>query len=268
MTKIFTPLPGEYVASALQRGNELLGIKSLTHEEFNFRPIINNFSSAHMHGGYKLKAVTTFECPPFFTAHNISDEVLHNHTLYPIVKALGRTGRYAVATPIIWKKICIDCVFEDFLVYGTTFVRRRNILSCVSICSKHASELIEICPTCSIALKKHAISELNVCFLKYRVPTYQQNSRRHLLSKFVAELLRYSGPFIAPNRLHQHVIEKLSIKHKTQGSLRELINTEPSITDSLGSPAVGRVETVNGYVILAFVGFENVHNYLDWATQN
>lgn len=266
--KIFTPFPGEYVASALQRGNELLGIKSLKYEEFNFRPIIKSFSTTNMYDDYKFRAEMAFECAPFFTERKIFEEVLNNHTLYPIVKALGRVGRLAAATPFTWKKICIDCVFDDFLSYGTTFVRRGHILRCVGICSTHASELIEVCPTCSIPLRKHAISKLNVCFLKYKVPIYQHNSRRHLLSKFVAELLAYSGPLIAPDRLHKHVEHRLSIKHKTRNNFHQLINKELGFTEKRDYTVTQRDEArnTNTSVMLAFLAFDNVENYLDWVT--
>jgi len=265
--KIFTPLPGEYVASALKRGNELLGIKSLKLEEFIIKPIPRlgfGFS-----GGDKaeFRDHANFKFPPFFIEQNISEEILKKHTLYPLTAALGRSRYNTIVTPINWKKICADCVLEDFHTYGTAYIHRRNVQFPVRHCSVHGSELISVCPTCSVPVSKHAITKFGLCSRKYKKPLYQQNSSGHLYSKFIAEILKYDGVAFKRHNADWVVHNSLIAKHKNteiqHENITDIIKREFGLTVT---NVYFDILSNDTFAMLAFLACETAENYIDLMT--
>ncbi|WP_129439774.1 hypothetical protein [Pseudomonas sp. ACM7] len=265
--KIFTPLPGEYVASALKRGNELLGINSLKLEDFLIKPIPREgfgFSFGHK---AEFRDYAKFEFPPFFIEQNISEEILNKHTLYPLTAALGRSRSNTIVTPTRWKKICTDCVFEDFDTHGTAYIHRRNVQFSVRLCSVHGSELIDICPTCSVSIAKHDITKFGLCSRKYKKPIYQPNSANRLYSKFIAELLNYNGITLKRHIVDGLVQGSLMVKYRNayiqEENLIEIIRRELGIRAKSASYQTLSDDT---FAILAFLACESAEKYLDLIT--
>lgn len=264
--KIFTPLPGEYVASALNRGNELLGIKSIRFEDFRIKPIPREGYVFSCGGKAESRDHAIFKFPDFFIEKNISEEVLHSHTLYPLTAALGRCRSNTIVTPRKWKKICTDCVVEDFETHGTAYIHRRNVQTSVRFCSVHGSELVDVCPACSVPISRHHITKLGLCSRKYKKPTYQLNSSSHLYSKFIAEILNYNG-----NMLKRHIVDwriygSLIIRYRKEyiqdEDLTEIIRRE------FGEQVkyTYRDSSDHTVAILAFLACETAEAYLDLMT--
>ncbi|MGO2767020.1 TniQ family protein [Pseudomonas taetrolens] len=200
--RIFTPLPGEYIASALKRGNELLGIKSLSSKDFYIKPVpIRQFGSSG-----SLETVqaewsvhSEFEFPSFLTKHKIAEDVLKKHTLYPLNAALGRFRAVTNITPKKWTRICPNCVLEDYENHGSAFIHSIHVERSVQVCSIHGSSLLETCPHCSVPMRKHDITKLGDCGKKYKLFERHVNSTAHLYSKFIAGLLDYRGKMVSRN---------------------------------------------------------------------
>ncbi len=269
--KIFTPLPGEYVASALQRGNEMLGIRTLPHEDFRIRPIPRTgYGRKGIGGKAEIRGYAIFKFPSLFTERKITEEVLHNHTLYPLTAALGRPTNQTIVTPAYWKKICPECAFEDFENHGTAYVHRSHVQSYVKVCSIHGSDLITICPACSTPINKHKITQLGICSQKYKNPTRQWKSPNHLYSIFIAELLNYKGPpakthnaeWIVTKSLYRNYFDEI---YGNYGYVSEIIVRE------LGTKTINpysKGATDYNFVIQAFLGCRTAARYLDLLTNS
>ncbi len=269
--KIFTPLPGEYIASALKRGNELLGIKSLKTEDFYIKakPRIGfgiNKTLGRLQTEWRLHQ--EFYYPKLLDEHKISDLALSNHTLYPMIAALGRHQATAIVTPKTWEKVCPDCVREDLDNCGSPYIHRRHVLGSVQVCSTHACALIETCPTCSIPMKKHEINHLAKCSKLNTWSKRQKRefgSNRHMYAKFVADLLDYSGPMIKDGMADfvayaSLMINRTSAFEKTQLNISKLINEEMGITSRLTHASIS---TSDKYPIYVFLGCHTAENYFN-----
>ena len=87
--RIFTPLPGEYVASALQRGNEMLGIKTLVPADFMIKAIPRKSYRRAPDDEVEYRTHALFKYPNWMIEQKTTTEILLNNTLFPITKALG-----------------------------------------------------------------------------------------------------------------------------------------------------------------------------------
>lgn len=269
--KIFAPLPGEYIASALKRGNELLGIKSLKTEDFYIKPISRaGFGINKTFGPLQTewRPHQEFHYPKLLNEHKISELALNNHTLYPMIAALGRHRATAIVTPKTWAKVCPDCVREDLHNCGTPYIHCRHVLGSVQVCSTHACTLIETCPSCSMPLKKHDIGHLAKCSKHNKWPRRQKRefgSTRYMYAKFVADLLDYRGPMINDGVAGFVAYASLMISRtyafdKTELNISKLIKKEMGIDSKLTNT---NIATSDKYPIYVFLGCNTAENYFN-----
>lgn len=274
--RIFSPLPGEYIASALKRGNELLGIKSIAKEEFYIKPIPRigfGISKCLMPVKTESRDYAKFKFPEFLTKHNITENVLNNNTLHPLNAALGRSRAYTEVTPKIWMRMCHDCVLEDIETHGSPYIHCRHVLSSVMFCSIHGSALIESCPQCSVPIRKHDITKLGICSKRYKYSKRskaQLNSTPRLYAKFIADLLGYRGATVkrtlADAVIHQSVTLKYAKRYADDNSslgLDNIIARELGISITLGNN--GRLLDKN-LSLCAFLGCITADHYFDLLT--
>lgn len=273
--KIFAPLPGEYIASALKRGNELLGIKSLPATDFYIKPIprigFGSNSVERLRADFRDHQV--FEYPQFLTRHKIAEEVLNNHTLHPLNAALGRSRAVTNPTPKVWMKMCPECAEQDHETHGSAYIHRKHVHASVLVCDIHCSKLLKTCPHCSIPLGRHSITGLGLCCQRYKLSKSSDlsklvpNSPMHLYAKFIAELLNYSGPTV--NRYMAGYIADFSLLRyyaKRIMSSNMIMDITLVIEEELG---LSVKNTNNGYLldnkfpIIAFLGCRTADRYLD-----
>lgn len=252
---IFTPLPGEYIASAIRRGNELLGVNALNKNDY----YINRISL-----GLRCSSERSeIRFPSFLVEHGIAQQALNENTLYPLTAALGRTEASCFITPIKGWKICLDCVIEDVEVHGTAYIHRRNIPMPVSVCSTHGSKLYTICPTCSIPITKHKISQLVFCSRRFKESERQIHWPIHFLSIFVNELLEYDGEPFDISQTEMNIHAKLGIKYQmryTESSRIVSIIRETFSLDVRYSPYGSLVNDI--CTIFACLAYETAAEYL------
>ena len=263
--KIFTPLPGEYVASALQRGNEMLGLKDLTRKDFYIKPVPRKGYGYALGDKYEGRNHAIFQFPHFFTERHMSGEVLQNHTLYPLTTALGRTRADIVVTPVVWSKICPGCALENFESYGTVYVHSRHVPASVRVCSVHGLKLMDTCTTCSTPINKHQLSKLGVCSRKYHFMFEESDSLSLTYSKFIADLLKYDGPTPRAHQADWVIFSSIILKYRNE--IKQDDEFIPNfIRDELGLvvnyPGSGTYSD-NNYSILAFLGCETAERYLN-----
>ncbi|CAG8871377.1 hypothetical protein JRG49_00735 [Pseudomonas fulva] len=269
--RIFAPLPGEYVASALKRGNELLGIKSLKTEDFYIKPIPRvgfGISKTLSTVQAEWRPHQEFYYPKLLDDHKISELVLNDHTLYPMIAALGRHRATAIVTPKTWQKVCPDCVLEDLNNCGSPYIHCRHVLGSVQVCSTHACTLIETCPACSMPLKKHEIGHLAKCSKQGKWSRRQKRefgSTRHMYAKFVADLLGYRGPMIHDGTADFIAYASLMINRtrefeRTELDISKLIYKEMGITSRLTTSSISTSDKFPMYV---FLGCHTAENYLN-----
>ncbi|NKQ13793.1 hypothetical protein, partial [Pseudomonas sp. SST3] len=268
--KIFSPLPGEYVASALKRGNELLGIKYLLTEDFYIKPVPRiGFGTSKSDKIVKAewRDHSIFEYPKFLTEHNIAEDVLNYHTLYPLTAALGRSRGHTIITPKYnWMRICPDCVLEDYEIHGTAYIHRRHVQISVQVCSIHGLNLIETCPSCSIPVSKHEINRLGLCRNKYKSSIRQLNSSRHMYAKFIADMLNYRGVMIKRDLAEFIVDGTTFIKYKNEIERKqEYLDIFKIIKRELGLQVRNTNFSNlsdNNFAISAFLGCGTAERYL------
>ncbi|WP_146023690.1 MULTISPECIES: hypothetical protein [unclassified Pseudomonas] len=211
----YTPLPGEYIASVIKRGNETLGIKGISRDNYL---IIKTATTSRRRDGEII-------FPQLFKDHGVTEEVLYENTLYPLTAALGRIHAGTIYTPMTRWKICLDCVTTDLALHGTAYIHCRNLPSSVFVCSIHGSRLYEKCPTCSKSITAHSIGELSKCGNNFPKPEKKLNIPIHQYSIFISELLSYEGEAFTP-RAVESVFARwrttTSIVQHNQSSRREV----------------------------------------------
>ncbi|MGY2963171.1 hypothetical protein ACVWZP_004120 [Pseudomonas sp. TE36184] len=271
--KIFTPLPGEYIASALKRGNELLGVASLATEDFYIKPVPRagyGKSGSLLPVTVEEREHAVFDFPKFLTENNIAEDVLTKHTLYPINAALGRSRACSKVTPKVWARICPECAVEDLETYGSTYIHTRHVQAYVKVCNVHGSKLLEACPHCSIPISRHAVAKLGYCNQKYKTSKRsrrQLNSPPHQYASFIAELLNYRGPMV--NRYLADFIAHISIfKHYAKDLERphNKLDMTYIIEHELGlSVKYSRSDSPldNKFSIYAFIGCRTADKYFE-----
>lgn len=265
--RIFTPLPGEYIASALKRGNELLGIRTMPVEDFYIKPIARGGFGRSSSCTAEWRDEPIFKFPAFLTAQNIAEEVLDEHTLQPLNAALGRNRAVTNATPKIWMKICTDCVLEDHETHGSAFIHRRNVQSAVEYCSVHGTPLLDTCPRCLIPLRKHDLTKLGICGQKYKRSKHKLNFAGQQYAKFVADLLNYKGDMV--KRGLAGYIVRLSTDAKYRNELknwRDVLDlakiTKRVLNRDVTIKYPGELPDHN-FPIFAYLGCETAERYLE-----
>jgi hypothetical protein len=209
---IFAPFPGEYIASAVRRGNEILGIKGLNKLHYRIR------KRPRAQGQYDKASIIDY--PKFLIRHKLSSQVLYENTLYPLAAALGRTDATCVYTPPTQWKICLQCVIDDLENQGTAFIHRSHLMSSVSLCSRHGTTLHFTCPHCLKPVTSHKISQFAECSESYTTETAHFDSPPHQYSCFVEALLDYKGYPLTTLGIEIKIIQKMEAKgilerHKT-----------------------------------------------------
>lgn len=218
---IFAPLPGEYVASAIRRGNETLGIKGIKKADYHIKKKPRERDKYHEDG--------IIEYPSLFEEHRVTDEVINENTLYPLAAALGRTQASCIYTPTRLWKICLHCAIEDLEVHGTIYIHRRNVLASVSVCSTHASKLHDRCPTCQKTITIHTIKELAKCSESFKKTVLATDSVRHLYAKFASDLLGYNNKSFTPHHVETMIYMKLRLTGQIDKNSTERLNSEIKI---------------------------------------
>ena len=257
---IFAPLPGEYVASALRRGNETLGINLSTKQEFQYYDI---HRAPRERGKYDDKPKIHF--PALFSQHDITQEALHENTLFPLAAALGRARSSCKYTPRSNWKICLDCVIEDLHEHGTAYIHRENVLASASSCAKHASRLYERCPTCTETISRHKISDLNTCSRSFPTTQKDKGSPRHLYAKFINGVLCYRGRQLTQVEADSIVHYKLRANNQLGGHPPKLEDFHSAIESKLGIPKTDQWVYYIGmelYSAYAFMAFKEADDYL------
>lgn len=247
----FTPLPGEYIASALMRGNELLCRETLKKKDYLIKRI------RVVEGKYSL------QMPIFLKEHDIVEQTLYENTLYPLTAALGRKWSLCPLTPSTGWKICLNCVVDDIKLYGTAYIHRRNIPMPVSVCSIHATKLFEDCPVCSVSIDSHKIEALTICSQKFEETKPHLNKPRHLLSIFTSELLSYTGGVLPGYATERYIPWKLNVRCQSKDirptTLNKIIKDNFDL-DVYYSLSV--MPTTDMYLVLACLGYGTAAEYL------
>ncbi|MHA6136535.1 TniQ family protein [Pseudomonas mohnii] len=250
---IYAPLPGEYIASAIRRGNEILGLKSLRQHDYTIKTVTENRQKYIIY-------------PSFLIEQKITEETLQENTLYPLAKALGRSASSTNYTPTIRWKICPACVTEDIERYGAAYIHRRNLLPAITHCSIHASILYENCPSCLKSITTHTLCKLEKCRKSF--PDAQQNfgSLQHMLAKFVNELLNYNEKPLISKVVEYRIVDKI-IKLSYNGKyLNAYQNIIKDTNELLGLNIKNkRLEglNLNACSILAFLAYQTSEAYLE-----
>lgn len=169
----------------MRRGRELLLSGNLKKEDYVVRKA--------PHGEIVV--------PSIFCDADVAREVLQENTLYPLAAAVGLAARATTSfTPTTNWKICTQCVIEDIENHGIAYIRRQNTIKSIQLCSKHATELFESCPTCKKKITQHSNFGFQTCSIKYdRIATHQYHSPRHQFAKFIDDLVKYEGK---PHQAH------------------------------------------------------------------
>lgn len=268
--RIFTPFPGEYIASALLRGNELLGVKTLPSEDFIIKSLPRRGYGRGIVGKAEYRSHAIFEFPPMFVEREVAAEVLQNYTLYPMMAALGRSTGKTLVTPNTWKKICPDCALKDFDTYGTAFVHREHVPPSVTVCGMHGSKLLEVCMSCAVPIGRHELSTLGSCSKQYPVRSRKRTSLSQRYSKFIADLLNYKGPTIKSDISEWVVNRSLSLKYsdeldRDEAFLSTFIKRELGV---MFRTPKNRKYSDEGHTMRAFLGCETAKKYLDLVSDS
>nr|WP_314562204.1 hypothetical protein [uncultured Pseudomonas sp.] len=250
---IYTPLPGEYVASAVRRGNELLGLNSLKLSDYLIKTTPENHRNKTIY-------------PPTFVKHRVAEEVLRENTLYPLAQALGRQAPSTNYTPTARWKICLQCIIEDIEKHGTSYIHRRNILPAVTICSLHATKLHEKCPSCLSPITTHKLSNFEKCRKLFPATQSFFRSSHHEFAIFVSELLSYNGNTFISKIVDHRIFEKLVLTLYNGDHSQACKNIIIDVNKEFGLHI--RSKWLEGFnlntcSILAFLGYQTSEAYLD-----
>ena len=176
---IFTPIPGEFIGSALIRGNEISGFGRIRQADFCI-PSGKTFGTA-------------FEAPPsfgFLSYLSTKDRarVLYKHTLYPIVSIFGFVhGTFNITPNQAWK-ICTICIQQDIDEHGSAYIHTAHLLSSTQHCHRHDTTLREHCPCCYKNVRSHAIGDYYNCAKSFK-HSYDANQVSINYSRFIHEAI-------------------------------------------------------------------------------
>jgi hypothetical protein len=254
---IFSPLPGEFIASAILRGNEILGIKKIKENEFRIKrkpPSLLKFNSTD-----------SIKFPELFSNNDITLQTLYENTLYPLYAVLGQSDTNSIFTPLSHWKICLQCVIDDIDCFGTAFIHVSHLPSSVSFCRKHATKLYNFCPSCSMPIRNHEISKFYTCQERYHKTHCTLNRNESLYAKFVHELLGYrEKPFyyVCIHRLiHSKLLENTFFynSYYINQAIRDTINNY--FSNEYVFKSTGAV-TLDYQAAVAFFAYDTAASYL------
>ncbi|BBP73861.1 hypothetical protein PHLH6_58650 [Pseudomonas sp. Seg1] len=207
---IYAPFPGEFIASALRRGKEIQGIINCRKFDFKIRVV----KRSTRYGKWE------FILPKLIEDHGLSTEVLQENTLYPLYSVLGRSPSSATYAPASTWKICTTCVVEDAEKYGSPYIHVCHLPKSVKFCHKHASYLQARCPTCSLAVSSHNLSDFIACSDSFSLETSNSEAWQQDYAVFVRDLFDFRGSaysaVVVDEKLYSKYI-KLSYKNYFHG---------------------------------------------------
>lgn len=187
---IYAPFPGEFIASALRRGKEILGIRC-RQSDYQITKVSPRSS----------KDRWQIVLPPVFQDDDIAKLALYENTLYPLFSVMGRTVYYGNYTPNRNWRICFHCVEEDSETYGSPFIHVAHLTRSVTLCYKHAVRLAEKCPSCGAYIHSHDLASIIDCSVYFPDVSNAAGSQHHDYAIFVNSLLdfrdsTYSQPWV------------------------------------------------------------------------
>lgn len=179
------PFDEEYFASTILRNNELCGI---VKNESRYLEITD----------FELNELKRGDLRVF---RGIFDhDVMYRHTLYPIGVLFDRVRFQNVSfLPRGAMRVCVECVIEDMQRLGTAYIHRTHVAPGplgVEVCHRHASRLLERCPTCQVDFQRHKITMLGSCLTqeRYGKAYVIQGPTAQDYSQFVYDVLNLHNP--------------------------------------------------------------------------
>lgn len=255
---IFVPLPGEYIASAVRRGNETLGVKGLNKRDYRIK------KKPRPQG--KLGIESVIEYPDFLINHQASSSALYENTLYPLAAVLGRTFASCVYTPHVQWKICLQCVIDDLENHGTAFIHRSHLIYSVSLCQKHAIQLHSTCPTCLTSVTTHQISQFTKCSESYSKEPATPSSAAHQYALFVHSLLNYRGHPFTTWGIEIKIVKKMQEKGLLEGAMVDTYPLIKKAKEILGADfkfEFFHTLSMDICSAMAFLAYTSADSYLD-----
>lgn len=252
---IYTPFPGEFIASALRRGKEIQGIKNC--RKFDFQ--IKRIKPTTRDGKWE------FVLPPVIEDAGVSTEALQENTLYPLYSALGRgvtAGPYAPRSA--WK-ICTKCVIEDTTNYGSPYIHVCHLPKSLKLCHKHAIPLRGRCPACGILIASHNISDFITCSNSFpqEIPSTEIVHQSYAI--FAKKLLKFRGATYSTaavdERLVSQYVEVIYNNDYSLGWSSYRSHVSEIIGMDFDNTKVG-YHTFDLCLALAFLGFETTEDYI------
>ncbi|WP_220815793.1 TniQ family protein [Pseudomonas paralcaligenes] len=267
----FTPLPREYIASTIRRENEALGIHLNPKKEYELYTIYRKPRSP---GNYDAPPTILF--PELFIKHGVTQEVIYEHTLYPLAAALGRIKSNTIYTPRTNWKMCLQCIQDDIKHYGTAYIHVDHVFRRVSVCAKHATQLHERCPNCQKTIVGHKISEFYKCQETFQTGIRSLGSSRHLYSQFISGLLNYRGENVGTS-FSEGLIQELRKKKFPNEAKKNMSELNQEVEDKVGIEKTDKwvyyfdMELMSGHAFLACTNaeeyLEHTHRYSSHSEQ-
>lgn len=179
----YAPLPGEFVTSAIRRGQELLGVVQFRQIDHRIKKIESTLTGE----GWQIAL------PDAIGGHELPVNTLYENTLQPLANSLSLPGKLTTYTPLRNWKICTKCVKEDTVIHGSPYIHVRHLPKSVKLCSKHAVKLHEVCPSCEIPISSHSISNLVNCSESFPDEHSAFRSLHHNYAVFIKDLMKFRG---------------------------------------------------------------------------
>lgn len=205
---------------------------------------------------------------------------LYDHTLHPIGIFFNTIRRKTMQfIPRGNMRICTACVAEDFEKVGTGYIHRQHIMPGTLVCHRHTLDLLEVCPTCKIDIKRHRINSLSACINKITDHgSSQHSSDAHKYSKFISDILNH--PNISKYRQYtlKTMDQSLSELGYSSSSKTNYIDVFVAADQKIGtgSGAYQKAKRTNtaGAVPLhsltrvAYVAYETMNNFITAMEKN
>lgn len=171
------PFEEEYLISAVLRNNELTGN-------------VKNGARYKETLGMEISRLE-YNLPAAFGGMFDKDS-LYRHTLHPIGVLFDRV-RYKTMNfiPRGNLRICVKCIMEDGSRFGSAFIHRTHVTPGTLACHIHATELLEVCPTCKVEIKRHLITSLTSCINRCEaIQSTETKLDTYNYSKFIYDILK------------------------------------------------------------------------------
>lgn len=179
----YAPLPGEFVTSAIRRGQELLGVVRFRQVDHRIKKIESTITDE----GWQIAL------PDAIGGHVLPIDTLYENTLQPLASSLSLPDNLTTYVPSQKLKICTKCVKEDTVIHGSAYIHVHHLPRTVKLCSKHAVKLHETCPACGTPISSHSISSLITCSEVFPNEPTAFRSLHHDYAVFIKDLMKFRG---------------------------------------------------------------------------